>query len=746
MNPPNVEYANALQNAKAFIKDSIKNLNSEIDNISMELQADDANYSKRIKELDSILRGVRKGSIKDVSESQVRKAIDDYKERHEITQANYVHYISEMNDEIKDLKDDIKNVQDEYVQALDQYVHNEQVEEKYESAVNREKHYFEELYPSMAKKTTDMVPPNVKRAMIDEKLYGPPTPKRSTPFDVLNRPTRSIEGKKVRTAKKVESVLTPSQQLQIEVARQKILDEQMALQQRDVIVQQQQASAAQIPVLLNVNEDQQRLDIQAKERQLDKQYTQERVNRGTVQTLGEHMFSTKRKKPLSIEEETIFSSTKSKKPIEEETVFSSTKREKPLPIEEETVFSSKLPVIVERYQVYDQASDSMVDREYKSVIFERFVDDGTAVHDRVENKRIDYQPTYSETIFSTKKINPPVQPYDSDDTFSSVETETEPSASEKSDNYPEPVDYANAVPDFTERKYSVKKDFERIKNYASQKKEDIGDWVRKTFKVPFDSGEEILSEEEWLSDNPEEFYQSNDPTFEVPTKYSSNVPLLSRIGHKMDTIKEYLKFLFRLNSKDGAPFEQGDLMREPRWYENIHNKVVQWFSDVMGRLPKNAQELGEAINIDLSGKGKRVISDNSWFSRATDIFPSGSEVIKGIVGVIKKEGPGIAKALLVGALLALGTIAANKAYNYIFPSKPTEITHKHLLPKDIPILSKNDLKMLMELLKKPERPGIDHSMYVKNKIDNLLKAKIEYNWDWEGYERNRLVPSTRFGY
>ncbi len=135
-----------------------------------------------------------------------------------------------------------------------------------------------------------------------------------------------------------------------------------------------------------------------------------------------------------------------------------------------------------------------------------------------------------------------------------------------------------------------------------------------------------------------------------------------------------------------------------------------------------------------------------WSSKFFNLFPSGSQITDNIESLINSHGTYIAGGLLAAALLGIGTYGAVKLYNYLFPSKPEMGTQ---VPTDKDI-SECDKKLLEELMKKPPtKPGmkeIDHSRYIKNKIDKMLQAKIDYNWDWEGYQRNRLPSAIRKGY
>jgi hypothetical protein len=369
------------------------------------------------------------------------------------------------------------------------------------------------------------------------------------------------------------------------------------------------------------------------------------------------------------------------------------------------------------------------------------------------------QPSAKRAIYQTK-YNPITipEPFESrDDSFSSL------SMDESESTVPLP------------EKYSGKTDLERLKDYSDEfmkkmskfsknKYAKMVKWLNDKFNINVTKGKKLVfsglsPQGEFTAPRRVPLTTAVSETFKDITNY---------IGDKSDVIKQYLQSLMQNPNDPYDPinddWQPGDLVKVPskfsvvasNLYKLINQNAIRWFKDVTGNIPKNKGELSKLMSNALNYF--ETVTDFSWMDRMKNYISNGmsnipgfltqhgSEVWKTVTELIKKEGPGIAKSLLMAALISLGTVAAKKAFEYIFPSeaKPNEIIHKHVLP-DKP-LSDVDITLLLELLKKPAKPEEDHSLYIKKKIDNLLNAKIQANWDWEGYNRNRLVPSTKYGY
>ena len=267
----------------------------------------------------------------------------------------------------------------------------------------------------------------------------------------------------------------------------------------------------------------------------------------------------------------------------------------------------------------------------------------------------------------------------------------------------------------------LNKSLKALPGRSKMKYDKINKWLYDTFNIPIPSTQTLIP--------PSEFDD------ETPTSYVSNkndVKLFDYLGNKITPITDSITdFSWIKRLKD---YLINNALYTGLDAANYTNKAVSSVADSLRPLVPH------------------TIDTVSGISR--QIAPFASKLWNGAKDLIEKEGPGIAKSLIIAALLAIGTAGAKKAFEYVFPnafeyvypSKSQEIIHKHILPIQPSKLSDVDMKLLFELLKKPEKPGVDYSMYVKDKIDNLLKIKIKQNWDWEGYERNRLVPSTRYGY
>lgn len=208
-------------------------------------------------------------------------------------------------------------------------------------------------------------------------------------------------------------------------------------------------------------------------------------------------------------------------------------------------------------------------------------------------------------------------------------------------------------------------------------------------------------------------------------------------------------------SNDSSP---SDLIKESD--ESIIAMLANKFADIYGKIPTR-HELGEAIQNKSSDfldfftndKGKNVltvaIDDDydaapqsikiGWFDKLKSYFPSGDKITKNVTNFIKNHGATAAKATLVAALIALGSYGAYKLYQYLFSGN-----------KEKPKVTKVDHNLLIQLLEPPSKnlplSGIDDSAYIKNKIDNMLNAKLSYAWDYEGYLNKRLPSALTKGY
>lgn len=201
-------------------------------------------------------------------------------------------------------------------------------------------------------------------------------------------------------------------------------------------------------------------------------------------------------------------------------------------------------------------------------------------------------------------------------------------------------------------------------------------------------------------------------------------------------------------------------------------------------------------------------TNKTWIQSLTEILPNsitGSNIYKNVTSLVKNNGAGIALGLVAAALLALGTYGAVKAYQYItkdekdipkvpnippnipnippnVPNIPEIIPDDPKLPPQLqsiplqplmpaikprddeidlhpqlqspyipldplpPMLEGNDLNLFAKIIEKDKENMTDHSLYIKQKIDMIINEKIQASWDWEGYERNRLVEPNRYYY
>jgi hypothetical protein len=175
----------------------------------------------------------------------------------------------------------------------------------------------------------------------------------------------------------------------------------------------------------------------------------------------------------------------------------------------------------------------------------------------------------------------------------------------------------------------------------------------------------------------------------------------------------------------------------------------------------------------------------NWASKIK--LPTASEIVSNVKNIIDKSGGNIAKGLLVSGLLALGSYAGYKLYNYVFPEKKVELPPRlentlvppppppfepSFAPPDVntqpkpygaplptqsfyvpnipttvvPELPSTDLKLLNHMFQKPKTRIADHSEYVRAKIQNLIEQKIEMSWDYEGYNKRYISPALIKGY
>ncbi len=68
-----------------------------------------------------------------------------------------------------------------------------------------------------------------------------------------------------------------------------------------------------------------------------------------------------------------------------------------------------------------------------------------------------------------------------------------------------------------------------------------------------------------------------------------------------------------------------------------------------------------------------------------------------------------------------------------------------LAPGEIPTLRGNDLKLFGQIMEKDLHRGIDHSKYIRQKIELMLKMKLKRNKSWEPYNIN-INRTNRQGY
>lgn len=162
---------------------------------------------------------------------------------------------------------------------------------------------------------------------------------------------------------------------------------------------------------------------------------------------------------------------------------------------------------------------------------------------------------------------------------------------------------------------------------------------------------------------------------------------------------------------------------------------------------------------------------SGWFDRLKNMIPSASTIFKNMKSLISNHGATAAKSLLGMALVAIGTYAAKKAYDYVFKDDDTiaDVTLGLPIPEEvqqvmpepeviqeriewasvnptvqpdapvdapvdvIPEIDRAELKALEKLIEKPRNISVDHSQYIHDKIMRLLQQKIKNNRHWEPF-------------
>jgi hypothetical protein len=222
-----------------------------------------------------------------------------------------------------------------------------------------------------------------------------------------------------------------------------------------------------------------------------------------------------------------------------------------------------------------------------------------------------------------------------------------------------------------------------------------------------------------------------------------------------------------------------------RYYEepinaNVYSIIGEKYEPTPGSGPKGILDLLNAYNKIMESKGiteaELLHNQNpqnrsnpkyklglNWFDLLKGLLPSGSSIINNIKSIILTRGARFAEGILISALLSLGGYTATKIYDYLFPGRPKKqimapsIPVEHiktpLIPqyyyeipeyykgvayepplqkryfpiKDIPIMRQTDVKMLEHLFRKP-KTHIDHSAYVKSKINDLIRQKVNMGY------------------
>lgn len=211
-------------------------------------------------------------------------------------------------------------------------------------------------------------------------------------------------------------------------------------------------------------------------------------------------------------------------------------------------------------------------------------------------------------------------------------------------------------------------------------------------------------------------------------------------------------------------------------YFNILNKVDD--ETLFGNQIDTPGEIYKETISDVFKKGIRHVSKipdqiSDWYKRLRNIIPSRSTIYKSLELLkenFKENHPNAVpnailsgKVLLGMALVALGTYGAKKIYDYVFKNdktiedkelglpkpeiikeevplakiKPTEIPTSRKDPEEvvkepIPAIKPIELKILEEIMEEPPKNvQIDHSLYIAQKIDRILRSKIKSNRQWE---------------
>ncbi len=222
-----------------------------------------------------------------------------------------------------------------------------------------------------------------------------------------------------------------------------------------------------------------------------------------------------------------------------------------------------------------------------------------------------------------------------------------------------------------------------------------------------------------------------------------------------------------------------------RMFPSLNEGAIKYYFNILSNVEDEQLfdkpidtpgELYKETSSDIFNKGIRHISKihtqiSDWFTRMRNIIPSWSTIYNSLELLkdnFKENHPNAVfsgKVLIGMALVALGTYGAKKIYDYVFKNdktieneelglpkpevvvetlplakiKPTEMpTVKKEIIEDvrepIPAIKPVELKMLEEIMQEPPKyMQVDHSLYIKQKIDRILRSKIKYNRQWEPY-------------
>jgi hypothetical protein len=209
-------------------------------------------------------------------------------------------------------------------------------------------------------------------------------------------------------------------------------------------------------------------------------------------------------------------------------------------------------------------------------------------------------------------------------------------------------------------------------------------------------------------------------------------------------------------------------------YIGILDKVddESLFGSVIQSVPEMYHEsIGDKISGAFRNISKIPGQISDWFTRMRNIIPSASTIYKSLKLIAENNPNKVlgAKVLFGMALVALGTYGAKKIYDYVFKNdktieneelglpKPEDIetsipltnitplinnyetleeeSSEDIYPKDDipPIINPIELIILENTMETPENIKVDHSKYIKKKIDMLLRSNINRNREWEPF-------------